>query len=236
MNYWKIIFIIFIISITGCTTKTIHVVDQQQFAIMYKSLAPLLWEKNIVDKNGFYQEQIKLCIKQNLPCNVGEYLFQYLPLNFISLSTQNKSLTFAQSKNLHSKIAIEPYGFSFQDNKRIIQVKLIAQTNWYNNGDNDWILLYHVSSLLGHPTTTYYLILSPNARENLPIKPELIAICDESTSNCTIFTTDPLDKTQNFGTSFFEAEPGIYSIIACPEGQNIQKNRGTDITSIQLKK
>lgn len=228
-NSWQLIISIsFIILIAGCTTKTICVIDQQEFSVMYHHLAPLLWNKNIVDSNGYYQEQIN----KRLPPKIGDYLFQHLPVNLTSSTTKTNILTFAQSQNPYTKITITHYGFSFQDNKRKIQIKLIAQTDWFNKGNNDWIVLYHVHS--PNISTNYYLIL-PHPKENLPIDPQLVAICDELNNTCTIIN-DASTNTQNFGTSYFEVEPEIYSIISSPKKESIQENKETTVTINQLQK
>lgn len=214
---------------SGCTTKPIHIHDEQRFSLMAYRLTAILQDRGFIDNNRHYTEI--LLPYTNLPSNVGEYLFQHISPNVQDNVSSKNSITFAQAQTEEHNVTIEQNGFIFQQGPTVTTVKLLAQGDWYNHDKQDWFVIYQQKSLYNHSSISYYLIVSP-CETSSSIEQKTLAICDDTNNTCTVLIN--LIKNTNVNTSFFEVDPGIYSIIRPSETTTAITNQEPQIVEQKL--
>ncbi len=233
-SFYLISITLFILS--GCLVKTTHVVDKQGFTDMVSCIGPILQDRDIITCKNNYAEPLFPDLTHPLPENTGEYLFYSLSSNVQNNKTE-PHITFAKKSTHHSQVSINQFGFTLQQDQFITTVKLLAQLDWYNQGNKDWLLLCRIKTLNKPSFVDYYLIVTPPLSNKDLLQPELIAIRDSASKTCTI-TTDFIqtsyDKENVSCLSFIEVDPGFFSIVDKEKSPQTQEEQ-MSITEESLK-
>lgn len=168
----------------GCATgKQVQVTTETEFNTMAKRLAPVLRAHGVIDEHGAY-----VYGRPNLPSQLGEYLFQRLSPAFrFKVDPSLLPRTFARSRTHGDTVELQPYGFRFTQGADVVTVTLLAQTDWNNDGADEWILLCQVRQTNGRKNNRrdYYLLVEKPGASILV--PKLIAVYDCLTQSCKLF-------------------------------------------------
>ena len=168
----------------GCSSgKQVRVTVEDEFNVMAKRLAPVLRHRGVIDEHGAY-----FFAKPELPTGLGEYLFQRLSPAFrFTVDPALLPPTFATSRTPGDTVEMQPYGFRFGQGADIVTVTLLAQTDWNDDGLNEWILLCRVKPLAGRKNAVrdYYLLINKPGASILV--PKLLAVYDCLSQSCKLF-------------------------------------------------
>ena len=124
----------------GCSGKQVHVTVENEFNMMAKRLAPVLKAHGVIDEHGAYVAPV--FSTPELPPQLGEYLFQRLSPAFrFKVDPALLPPTFALSRTAGDTVEMQPYGFMLGQGADIVTVTLLAQTDWNDDGLNEWLLL-----------------------------------------------------------------------------------------------
>lgn len=170
---------------TGCSGKQVHVTVENEFNMMAKRLAPVLKAHGVIDEHGAYVAPV--FSTPELPPQLGEYLFQRLSPAFrFKVDPALLPPTFALSRTAGDTVEMQPYGFMLGQGADIVTVTLLAQTDWNDDGLNEWLLLCRVKPIIGKNNMRDYYLLVEKPGASILV-PKLLAVYDCLSQSCKLF-------------------------------------------------
>ena len=169
----------------GCSGKQVHVTVENEFNMMAKRLAPVLKAHGVIDEHGAYVAPV--FSTPELPPQLGEYLFQRLSPAFrFKVDPALLPPTFALSRTAGDTVEMQPYGFMLGQGADIVTVTLLAQTDWNDDGLNEWLLLCRVKPIIGKNNMRDYYLLVEKPGASILV-PKLLAVYDCLSQSCKLF-------------------------------------------------
>lgn len=169
----------------GCSGKQVHVTVENEFNTMAKRLAPVLKAHGVIDEHGAYVAPV--FSTPELPPQLGEYLFQRLSPAFrFKVDPALLPPTFALSRTAGDTVEMQPYGFMLGQGADIVTVTLLAQTDWNDDGLNEWLLLCRVKPIIGKNNMRDYYLLVEKPGASILV-PKLLAVYDCLSQSCKLF-------------------------------------------------
>lgn len=223
-----VVFVLTASFIAGCAAKPVRVVDEPEFVIMARRIAPVLRERNILDDEGAYATSI---LTASLPEQLGESLFHRLSPAFrFQVDPSLLPATFAASRTRGDSLEMRPYGFVLGQGIETVSVSLLAQLDWDENGSEDWLLLCRIASLQGVTLRDYYLLVEHPETDVL--RPRVIAVYDCYSRTCKLFVPVSNEKKLPITpeTPVIDVEAGERDITLPPETPS-----PTDAPQLQLR-
>ena len=81
---------------------------------------------------------------------------------------------------------MQPYGFMLGQGADIVTVTLLAQTDWNDDGLNEWLLLCRVKPIIGKNNMRDYYLLVEKPGASILV-PKLLAVYDCLSQSCKLF-------------------------------------------------
>ena len=183
--FFTIVFLSVAVLCAGCSGKQVHVTVENEFTVRAKRIAPTLRAHSVIDDQGAY---IAPFSKPDLPPSLGEYLFQRLSPAFrFKVDPSLLPPTFAFSRTPGDPVEMQPYGFRLGQGADIVTVTLLAQTDWNDDGMDEWLLLCRVKPLTGKNNMRDYYLLIEKPGASILV-PKLLAVYDCLSQSCRLFT------------------------------------------------
>ena len=169
----------------GCAGKQVRVTAESEFNVMAKRLAPLLRDRGVIDERGAYVAP--MFGSPELPSPLGDYLFQRLSPAFrFKVDPALLPPTFALSRTAGDVVEMQPYGFMLAQGADIVTVTLLAETDWNDDGANEWLVLCRVKPLVGKNNMRDYYLLIEKPGASILV-PKLLAVYDCLSRSCKLF-------------------------------------------------
>ena len=139
----------------------------------------------VIDEHGAYVAPV--FSTPELPPQLGEYLFQRLSPAFrFKVDPALLPPTFALSRTAGDTVEMQPYGFMLGQGADIVTVTLLAQTDWNDDGLNEWLLLCRVKPIIGKNNMRDYYLLVEKPGASILV-PKLLAVYDCLSQSCKLF-------------------------------------------------
>lgn len=207
--------------LTGCGTKTVQLVNENEFNLMGRRITSLLQNRGVLNTEGGYISA--LLPTSAFPSPVGEILYTGLSPAFrFKLDPKLVPPSFAASKGPADSLEMLKDGFRMTQGADTVTVTLLGGTDWTGNGGKEWFVLCRVNSFVNNTDRDYYLVITdPDSR---PMKSELIAVYDCRSRMCTLFVEEKPGKEPAFNpeTRVIEVEAGQRPVVPPPAA------KGTD--------
>lgn len=201
--------------LTGCGTKTVQIVNENEFNLMGRRITSLLQNRGVLNAEGGYVSAM-LPISA-FPSPAGEALYTGLSPAFrFKLDPKLVPPNFAASKGPTDTLEIRKDGFHMTQGADTITVTLLGGTDWTGDGGDEWFVLCRVNSFVNGTDRDYYLVVNdPTTR---PMKAELIAVYDCRSRMCTLFVEEKPGKEPTFNpeSRVIEVEAGQRSVVPPP--------------------
>ena len=200
----------------GCFLgKQVRVTSEPEFNLMARRIGPILRDCGILDEQGAYWQP--LFGAADLPEHLGEVLFRRLSPAFrFQLDPSLLPPTFAASRAAGGTVRLLPEGFILSQGQEEVRVQLLAETDWNDDKQPDWLLLCRVKTervevsgiVRGQGLRDYYLLVEDTAAPVL--QPRLLAVYDCLKNRCQLFIVP--SRQAGDRKSVFEPEAPVVDV------------------------
>ncbi len=200
-------------SLAGCAThgyKVVDAVNSEQFSLLAHHMPKQFQALNITDsKNDWYEQTISFP-----PLSAGELLYKHLSTDFIY--KQGKNTMPASFSQLNGKnITLEKTYFSFNHGSDTLKGELIAEVDWNDDGNNDWLVLFSIKAATSVKAgRDYYLLITDIDKK--PLIAQTIAIKDYLDNSFKALISPDLSTS--------EYDIGTNQLIEAPNGDSKKEN------------
>ncbi len=203
--------LITLIVLNGCVStgqKTITPVDSAQFRLLAAAIPAQLQHLGFTDENNYWYEPVVAL--PNL--NVGDTLYHHLDPSFHYENSLMNPSSFAELSP--TNVTITNTSFSYTQGADRVSCELIAKMDWNNDGSEDWIILFSLTTPASQAAAKYYYLLVTNTNR-YPLQTQLIA--SRSGTAGSIVTHMRMGVSQEY-------EVGETSLIEAPTHQAAESN------------
>ena len=174
--------------LTGCSGKTVMVVDEAGFHNLAKHFGRMLKGRQILDADGAWREP--LVSFGAAPENVGDRLFRSLSpvFRFREVDAVFVPATFAASWAEGDELTVLPCGFTLVQGVQQVSVSLLGLADWDGDGKADWFVQCTVSDMqspTGEDKRDYYLVITEP--EAALIRPQVLGVYDCRNRRCVAY-------------------------------------------------
>lgn len=208
------------LALSGCATKTVQVVNEDEFNLMGRRITSLLQSRGVLDTEGGYVSS--MLSMGSFPSPAGDALYTGLSPAFrFKLDPRLVPPSFSASKGPADTLEMRKDGFRMTQGADTITVTLLGSTDWTGDGAPEWFVLCRVNSFVNGTDRDYYLVI--NDPDTRPMKAELIAVYDCRSRMCTLFVEEKPGKEPAFNPEarVIEVEAGQRSVVPPPNAEKL---------------
>lgn len=219
--------------VSGCATKAVQVVNEDEFNLMGRRITTLLQNRGILNAEGAYVARF---IPTNFfPSPIGETLFTGLSPAFrFKLDPSLLPPSFAASRGPNDTIEMLADGFRLRQGPDVITGTLLGASDWDGDGTIEWFVLCRVDSGLVNAARDYYLVIEDT--DTRPMKATLIAVYDCRSNQCLLYVEEGPGKVPAFNpeSRVLEVEAGQNTVVPPPNAEKLKDPSAPDIDESKL--
>lgn len=202
--------------LSGCGTKSVDVVQPEQFKILADHMGKELKVLQVLDSDNAYVAPLF----SSSTNDYGQQLFKRLSPAFIfEDSTFNMSFaSFNSSVSASDRASVGDNGFIIKYLRQTVTVNMIALLDWNNDGNTDWLVSCLVEPRNGARTRDYTVIIS-NPKPEGPLEAQVIGVYECFGLACTQYMREsvaaPASNTELDG-KVSDTVPGLKPVTMPP--------------------
>lgn len=202
--------------LNGCATKSIDVVQPEQFKILADHMSKELRARNVLDDNNAYVAPLF----SSATNDYGQQLFNRLSPAFIfEDSAYNMSYaSFNSSVSASDRSRVSDNGFTIDYLRQKVTVNMVALLDWNGDGATDWLVSCFVEPRNGARTRDYTVIISDPKPEG-PLQAQVVGVYECFGLACTLYMRDsaitPPPSAEQDGKAV-DTVPGLKPITLPP--------------------
>lgn len=170
--------------LSGCGTKSVDVVQPEQFKILADHMGKELKALNVLDSNNAYVAPLF----SSATNDYGQQLFKRLSPSFI-FEDNAYSMSYASfdsSVSASDRAKVSDNGFSIKYLRQTVTVNMIALLDWDNDGTTDWLVSCLVDPRNGGRTRDYTVVIKDPKPEG-PLQAQVIGVYECFGLACTLY-------------------------------------------------
>ncbi|MFQ9866334.1 MAG: motor neuron and pancreas homeobox protein 1 [Bilophila wadsworthia] len=152
--------------------------------MMAKRLAPVLKAHGVIDEHGAYVAPV--FSTPELPPQLGNICSSVFLRRSVSRSIRRCCRRRSPCRVRRGYGGDAAYGFMLGQGADIVTVTLLAQTDWNDDGLNEWLLLCRVKPIIGKNNMRDYYLLVEKPGASILV-PKLLAVYDCLSQSCKLF-------------------------------------------------